>query len=308
MRDYKNVRVPRTYRARAPYRTVKRVNAGSGAHRSGAASRGVGIAARQFLVVVVICAAAWLGLQAYRLITHAAMFQIAGVDVSGAKQLGESELREIVGAFTGQNIFRADLDAAIRRAQANAWVKEARIHRRLPNRISMVFVERVPAAVLDTGKMRYLLDNEGVVLERFRKEQASAWALPVIAIKDPRVKPGDQVASDGVSEAFTLIAEIAARGGWKLPDVLIKADSVESLAVVYGGCEFKIGNGSYSEKLRRLVEVMADVKQRGLDIAYVDLRPERQAAVMLKDSGVKGPGEKHSSKFRVHGSGKRDKI
>ena len=93
-----------------------------------------------------------------------------------------------------------------------------------------------------------------------------------------------------------------------MPDVLIKADSVESLAVVYGGCEFKIGNGSYSEKLRRLVEVMADVKQRGLDIAYVDLRPERQAAVMLKDSGVKGPGEKHSSKFRVHGSGKRDKI
>ena len=40
--------------------------------------------------------------------------------------------------------------------------------------------------------------------------------------------------------------------------------------------------GNYAEKLRRLAEIMADVKQRGLEIAYVDLRPERQAAVMVK--------------------------
>ena len=288
MRDYKHVKVPRSYRTRAPYGAVKRLNTGRVARASGrAGSHGIGNAARQFLAVVAICSAAWLGLQAYRVITRAEMFQIAGVDVSGAKQLGEADLREIVGAFTGQNIFRADLDEAIRRAQANAWVKEARIHRRLPNRISMVFVERVPAAILETGRMRYLLDDEGVVIERFRKEQVPGWPLPVIAVRDARVRPGDQVSADGVAEAFTLISEIAARGGWKLSDVLIKADSAESLAVVYGACEFRIGSGGYAEKLRRLVEVMADVKQRGLDIAYVDLRPERQAAVMVKNESTK---------------------
>jgi cell division septal protein FtsQ len=296
MRDYKNVKVPKSYRTKAPYGAVKRVNVERGARRSGTDAAGIKGAAVQFLTVVVIAAAAWLGWQAYRTITHAEMFQITGVDVSGAKQLGESDLREIVGAFTGRNIFQADLEAAVRRARANAWIKEARIHRRLPNRISMAFVERVPAAVLDTGRTRYLIDNEGVVIDRFRKEQVSTWSLPVIALKDYRVRPGDQVNSDGVVEAFALISEISARGGWKLSDVTIKADFAESLAVLYGGCEFKIGIGSYSEKLRRLVEVMADVKQRGLDIAYVDLRPERQAAVMVKDSGVQGPGSRVKGK------------
>ena len=290
MRDYKNVKVPKSYRTKARYGAVKRVNVGRAARRSGADAAGIKGVAVQFLTIVVIAAAAWLGWQAYRTITHAEMFQIAGVDVSGVKQLGESDLREIVGAFTGQNIFQADLETAIRRARANAWIKEARIHRRLPNRISMAFIERVPVAVLDTGRTRYLIDNEGVVIDRFRKEQVSTWSLPVIALKDYRVRPGDQVNSDGVVEAFTLISEIAARGGWKLSDVTIKADSAESLSVLYAGCEFKIGAGSYSEKLRRLVEVMADVKQRGLDIAYVDLRPERQAAVMLKNDGVKEHG------------------
>jgi cell division septal protein FtsQ len=286
MRDYKNVKVPRSYRTKARYGAVKRVNVGRAARGSGVSAEGIRGAAMQFLTIVVIAAAAWAGWQAYRAITHAEMFQISGVDVSGVKQLGESDLREIVGAFTGQNIFQADLESAIRRARANAWIKEARIHRRLPNRISMVFVERVPAAVLDTGRMRYLIDNEGVAIDRFRRDEARS--LPVIAIKDSRVRPGDQVSSEALGEAFTLVSEIIARGGWKLSDVTIKADSAESLAVVYGGCEFKIGTGNYSEKLRRLVEVMVDVRQRGLDIAYVDLRPERQAAVMVKDSGVQG--------------------
>jgi cell division septal protein FtsQ len=94
--------------------------------------------ALRLLVIAVIAAGCWLGWQAYRVVTHAELFQIAGVDVKGVRQLGEADLKNIVGAFTGQNIFRVDLDAAVRRANANTWVKSVRIYRRLPNRISMV--------------------------------------------------------------------------------------------------------------------------------------------------------------------------
>jgi cell division septal protein FtsQ len=62
--------------------------------------------------------------------------------------------------------------------------------------------------------------------------------------------------------------------------------------VFYAEHEFKIGSGRYGEKLRRLAEVMADVKERGLEISYVDLRPERQTAVM--------PKKVQSSEFKVH--------
>ena len=71
----------------------------------------------------------------------------------------------------------------------------------------------------------------------------------------------------------------------------VKADSPESLTVVYAEHEFKIGSGRYGEKLRRLAEVMADMKERGLEIAYVDLRPERQTAVMVQGGGKAGRSE-----------------
>ena len=160
----------------------------------------------------------------------------------------------------------------------------------------MVFIERVPTVVLDTGAAQYLIDDEGVIIERLKKEHFSAYQLPVVAIKDYRARPGDQVMSDGIHEALTLIAEISARGGWKLADVTIKADSPESLSILYAEHEFKIGSGKYAEKLRRLGEVMADIQQRGLEIAYVDLRPERQAAVMVKESRVQGSGSRVKGK------------
>jgi cell division protein FtsQ len=249
------------------------------------------------LAVVVLAGGSWLGWQAYLLLTHAEMFQISGVDVKGVRRLGETDLEGIAGMFKGQNIFRVDLEAAARRAQGNSWIKDIRIYRRLPNRISMTVVERVPEAILDTGAGRYLIDNEAVVIERVKQDAGSTWPLPVIIGKGGRAQPGEPVNSESMAEALTLLAEISARGGWQLSEVMIKANSPETLSVVYASHEFKIGRGNYAEKLRRLAEVMADVKQRGLDIAYVDLRPERQAAAMVV--------QKISTKSKVQSTGQR---
>jgi len=290
MRDYKNITVPRSYRANAKRTSVKRVNVGRTPGRPDAGAHGLKSVALQVLVVIVILAGVWLGWQAYLLVTHAEMFQIAGVDVKGVKQLSESDLKEIAGMFNGQNIFQVDLEAAVRRARAHPWVRDVRIYRQLPNRVSMVFSERVPAAVLDTGSGRYLLDSDAVIIDRIAKETAQKWPFPVVAIKDLRARPGEQVATDGMREAQTLMAEIAARGGWQPAEVTIRAGSSESITLVYKGHEFRMGSGNYPEKLRRLAEIMDDVKQRKLDIAYVDLRPERQAAVMVS---------KNSAQFRV---------
>jgi len=231
---------------------------------------------------MLLAAAGWLGWQAYRVITHAHVFQISGVDVKGVRQLTEADLKEIVGVFTGQNIFQADLNAAVIRAQANPWINSISISRRLPDRISMVVTERVPFAILDTGKNRFLVDVSGVVITRVPNDQTGLWPFPAVSIKDYRAMPGEQIALEGMHEALKLLGEITKRGGWELQELTIKAGTPESLTVVYAGHEFRFGSGRYGEKLKRLFEVMTDMKQRGQDIAYVDLRPMRQVAVMPK--------------------------
>lgn len=296
MRDYKNVKVPKKYRAETGRVSVKRAEAGRSRQRQQRQMPGVGSVLMNMLMLAAITASCWLGWQAYRLTTSADLFRISGVDVSGVRELDRTDLKNIVDEFTGQNIFRVDLNAAVRRALANPRIKEARIQRSLPNRIAMTVVERVPRAVLETRSGKYLLDTDGVVIERPGKDEASA-GLPSIVIRDYRPSPGEPVTAESITEALNLLAEIEARGGWNISDVTIKADSVEALTILYADHEFRIGSGKYSEKLLRLAEIIADVRQRGLNIAYVDLRPDRQAAAMMQEA--KGTGKISNNKRHV---------
>jgi len=288
MRDYKNVKVPRSYRTTNRRTTTKRVNVGRGPKKRGGIEKGAFGMVLAALLTAALCYGGWEG---YRWLTHAELFQITGVDVRGVRSVSEREVRELAAMFTGQNVFHVDLGAATRRAMANPWVREVRIERSLPNRISMIIMERVPRAVLQVMNGRFLIDGDGVVIAPVPKEGPAGERLPVIAVRDSRAAPGEALAAGAVTEALKLAAELAARGGWDPAAVTVKADSPETLAVVYADHEFRMGSGNYDEKLKRLGEIVADMRQRGLDYSYVELRPERQAAVMVAKS-TKAEGRK----------------
>jgi cell division protein FtsQ len=279
MRDYKNVKVPKKYRTGSNGVTVKRVTVSRSSPKR---RRGFGGALVKGLAAAVIVLGSYLGWAAYQSLVRAEVFQIAGVDVQGVRRISEAEVKDMAAGFTGQNIFRVDLHEAARQARAHPWVKDVRIERRLPNRISMVFTERSPAAMLETGTGRFLMDDEGVVVGKAAPGGALPSTLPLVKVKNCPVRAGDRVDNEGAAEALALLAELAACRGWRLEEVTVNANTPESLSLLYAGREFKIGRGNYAEKLRRLGEILADVKRRGITFAYVDLRPERQAAVMVR--------------------------
>jgi cell division septal protein FtsQ len=288
MRDYKNVKVPRRYRTTRRTTATKRVTVGPvRAKKRGGRLQETLVIALSVLITLALCYGAWTG---YRWLTSAAIFQVAGVDVKGARRVSDEDIRAIASQFTGQNIFRVDMAGAAREAARNPWVKDVRIERRLPNRISMVFTERAPSALLQAANGRYLMDRDGVVIIPVRESDAASGGLPTVAITDQRAAPGSAVESDALPAAMTLFDELALRGGWDLAAVTVKAGTPETIAVIYGGHEFRLGTGNYPEKLRRLGEIVSDMNRRGLDYSYVELRPERQAAVMVKKENAKGEG------------------
>ncbi len=278
MRDYKNVKVPRRYRSTSNRPAVRRAETRTGPKKRRGSVKGPLGAVLTALLTAALCYGGWEG---YRWFTHAEMFSIAGVDVKGVRSMSDENIREVAAMFTGQNVFRVDLGAATRRVMADPWVRDVRIERRLPNRISMFITERVPRAVLQASNGKYLIDGEGVVMAPIRGGSAGAPPLPVIALRDCRAVLREPVTTRAVTEALELLEELAARGGWDPRSVTVKADSAETVAIVYADHEFRIGSGNYNEKLRRMGEIVADMRQRGLAYTYVELRPERQAAVMV---------------------------
>ncbi len=288
MRDYKHVKVPRGERTTRNRVVTRRVGTAPASKRGGGGAGGAFGTVLAFLITAGLGFGAWQG---YLWLHRSDLFQVAGVDVKGVREVSDDEVRALAGTFTGQNIFRVDLGAATRRALANPWVRDVRIERSLPNRISIAITERAPRAVLQAANGRFLMDREGVVI--VAAGTANAAGLPTIAVRDHRAVPRGSVPGDAVMPALDLLDELAARGGWDLAGVTVKADSPESIAVVYADHEFRVGSGNYGEKLRRLGEIVEDMNQRRLAYTYVELRPERQAAVMIKTQGQgQGPGSR----------------
>lgn len=277
MRDYKNVKVPRKYRTASARVTARRVRAAPAARRSGGQA---GVLTKILMVIAIAagCYGGWLG---YKWFVESDTFQIAAVDVQGVRRLGEQDLNIFVDAFKGQNIFLVDLDLVAKRAAEHPWIKDVRIYRRLPNRISVQITERAPFALLDTGRGIYIIGEDGMVLERLSK-QAESLGMPIISAHIHEALKGREIDDQAVQSSILLLKELAVRGGWRIGDVRVRSDTPESISVLYAGKEFKLGSGNYEEKFRRLSEITSDLKRRGLDFAYVDLRPERQAAVMIK--------------------------
>src|SRR3990172_11502692 len=103
MRDYKNIKVPRKYRSDGNRVTVKRVTA---ARSSPKRRTGFGGALVKGLAAAVIVLGSYLGWAAYQSLVRAEVFQIAGVDVKGARRISEGEIKDMAGRFTRQDNLR----------------------------------------------------------------------------------------------------------------------------------------------------------------------------------------------------------
>jgi len=289
MRDYKNVTVPKKYRVNTT--RLERTSVKQSTRRvvrTQVPRAGSGLL--KIVMFIMVMGTGYLGWHTYQWTERTGFFQISGIDVRGVSRVGEEDIKAIAGVFTGQHIFRADIQGAARRARSHPWVKNVKIERRLPNRISMLIEERVPVVIVEAGGGRFLADADGMIIERLQKNAPGAWPLPVMTMRGGSLRAGEEIRSEEFAEAFTLVQELRKRGGWRLEDVVIRADSASSLTIVYAGHEIRIGAGRYDEKLHRLSEVMTDIKRRGIQFAYVDLRPERQAAVMIEKQRVQGTG------------------
>ena len=291
MRDYRYVRVPKQERTPRKVGTLRRAQAGGGGRTRGRPPRAALAGLFALVVAAGLCWGAWAG---YRWMTTAPLFRIAGVDVRGVQRVSEDELRELAGLFTCRNIFQVDLAEAARRALANPWVQDVRVERKLPDRISIVFRERLPRAVLLAANGRFLIDRAGTVITPAR--EAGGEGLPVVAAGALTAAVRTTVEAPGMLHALTLLEELLARGGWDPGEVTVRADSPETVAVLYAGHEFRVGAGSYPEKLRRIGEIVSDMNRRGITYTYIDVRPDRQAAVMIKSegqgAGARGQGRK----------------
>lgn len=97
-------------------------------------------------------------------------FAMRRVEIRGAERVSRLDIYNAAFDQPSMAMPLVDLAATRERLLRFGWVREARVHRRLPDTLVIDIVERVPAAIWQHEGRLALVDAEGVVLEPVRIE------------------------------------------------------------------------------------------------------------------------------------------
>ena len=202
--------------------------------------------------------------------------RIENVLVEGRAETGRAALLKAFGHGRGDPVFAVDTRAARARIEALPWVRSALVERRLPDTIYLRIAERRPMALWQRGERFWVVDWDGVVVEkddigRFRQ-------LPVI------------VGDDAPAEAGRLFAFMESA-----PD--LKARIVGAVRVgqrrwnlrLDNGIDIRLPESEPALAWAQFVELERAQKLTARDIVAVDLRQPGRLIVQMTQNGVARP-------------------
>ena len=198
--------------------------------------------------------------------------------VTGRNETAATDMLAAIDVQRGTPILAVDPEAVRQRLKKLAWVRDARVERRLPGVISIAIEERVPMALWQRGGKLVLVDRDGAVvlrsgLDRFR-------------------------------HLVTLVGDDAPKGAQELLSLLATEPQLErrvTAAIRVGerrwnlqmdnGIDVRLPETDIAAAWTQLAQLERDQKVLGRDVVTIDLRlPDRFVIRVSPDQVRKGKG------------------
>lgn len=96
-----------------------------------------------------------------------ALFGIRDIRFEGTRHLSWQKLRTFMLETYSGNILRVDLEQLKDLVESESWVRTATVRRQLPGNLIVSVRERIPVAVAAIDQDLFVVDEEGVVLDRY---------------------------------------------------------------------------------------------------------------------------------------------
>lgn len=209
------------------------------------------------------------------LFLHTSPFPLKQVKVFGNKNMSGAEVRAIMGIEGNEDLMRLKIAGLARSLMQSPWITSVSVRKQYPGTLLVKVEESYPFALLREGQVYFMVDEQGVKLDRLKGEPMRF--MPVISAD--RGISGPEV----YGEALRLVRALRRAGlstaeasglsneGGQIEVTGLEGGS-ESLVVKLDGMAVKVGAGGYKEKLRRLINLRDVIKKRWDSLEYVDLR------------------------------------
>ncbi|MFQ5454637.1 MAG: cell division protein FtsQ/DivIB [Nitrospirota bacterium] len=214
---------------------------------------------RGIFLVFILCS--WIGGYSgswlYQWVTTSEYFKVNHIEVKGLQYSKKEEMLNLIGS-KGNNIFQIDIDHIKERIEKKPWIKDVWLRKDFPDGIIVDIKERKPVALYKRGDDLYMIDEEGILLERIEKREID---LPLIIGKN---------LNDSMVDGVDIIKLLCY--GDKVPLVIDIRDD-RNMLVNLKNYRVRMGNSRYNEKIKRFLEFeRVLMMEKGGDPKEIDMR------------------------------------
>jgi cell division protein FtsQ len=239
---------------------------------------------RAAAVMALVAYGAW---RATALVLTTSALQVSRVAVSGNERLSLGVVHALVEGLEGEHILRVDLGQWQRRLLAYPWIQEATLRRVLPDTIDVLVRERRPMAIGRIGGRLYLVDRAGVVIDEYGPNYADI-DLPIVDGLASVPRSGGPLVDRSRAElAGRLLNALHARPDLEARVSQIDVSDARNGVVILEGdtAMLRIGDRDFAERIQAYIDLAPALRERVMDIDYVDLRFDERLYVRPAASG-----------------------
>jgi len=206
-------------------------------------------------------------------------FQVKRIEVVGANRIDYIKVYDIALSQQNRSMAAVDLAGVRGNLLKYAWIKDARVSRRLPETLVINVDERAPAAVWQHNQRLSLIDANGIVLESVTAATMPDLPLLIGPGANQRSRALDALLADSRSLRPLLAgATWVGNRRWDL-----RFDSGETLSL-------PMGEGAAKRALARFTHMEGSNRLLGRGIIRFDMRDPAKFVLRMPSEGQISPG------------------
>lgn len=204
---------------------------------------------------------------------HSDYFKVKNIDVQDNEYYKDEEVIALIPEVIGANLF--DINKKIVEdtvVEELDWVKDAELSKIFPNRLVIKLIERRPDLIIFYKDEYFLMDNEGVILDKVEMGNLDAFG-DLILVKNAvsyRINIGEKIAKKNVLSCADIYKAMDSQMRSEIKEARIE-DNVSGDVVfeTYDGREIIFGNGN---EVIKKIEILKQLLKEETDYTIIDLR------------------------------------
>lgn len=217
----------------------------------------------KLFILVILCVAAYF-------LMHSSVFTVKKIVLEENEHMTQEQMLQITGYKKGINLFEINAGKNEDKLERDAYIKEAKIGRGLPDTIKVKLILRTQTAVIQSDKGFVLIDDEGVVMDIL--EQAPQYpVLSGLTVKTADKGEPLQVKETQKYEKYMELIEKISDADMYFKTLAIDGKTLTAYATDGLYCTGTIDNVIAGMESGNLQAVFYDLMQKGVTAGKVNV-------------------------------------